>query len=154
MISHGYGYSVCGLFEIVMFPDADDFPAGVVEALVGVGVAAFVGFDFGSPEVGGGAGGGSVVLGAAVPEASVEEDGDFGSGEDEVGGAADIFDGACGDSVAQSECVNGGSKGSFGASIAAAVGAHDRAGVGGGCPRVGFAGVVVAGSGGLVALAE
>jgi hypothetical protein len=67
-----------------MLPDADDFPSLPPELAGDAAVAGHVGLAFAVPEgaVGFRAG---VALGAAVPEASVDEDGDFILRESEVG---------------------------------------------------------------------
>ena len=59
-----------------MLPDADDFPALVPELAGDAAVAGHVGLAFAVPEGAVGFGTG-VALGAAVPEASVDEDGDL-----------------------------------------------------------------------------
>lgn len=90
-----------------MLPHSHDAPAGLLETMVGVGVSRDVALDLGGPELGV-AFGGPMMFGAAVPEATVHEHGDFGSGEHEVGGAADLWYGAYADPVAQPERVDGG----------------------------------------------
>ena len=67
-----------------VLPDADDFPSLPAELAIDALIAGHVGLAFAVPEgaVGFGAG---VALGAAVPEASVDEDGDFLLGEGKVG---------------------------------------------------------------------
>ena len=67
-----------------MLPDADDFPSPAPKLAGDVAVAGHVGLAFAVPEdaVGFRAG---VALGAAVPEASVDEDGDLMLGERKVG---------------------------------------------------------------------
>jgi hypothetical protein len=67
-----------------VLPDADDFPSLPAELAGDAAIAGHVGLPFAVPEgaVGFGAG---VALGAAVPEASIDEDGDLLLGEREVG---------------------------------------------------------------------
>ena len=64
----------------VVFPDAGDAPAAGVEVGADAAVAGAVAAEFLVPE-GAVAGGAGLVLGAAVPEAAVEEDGEFLLGE-------------------------------------------------------------------------
>ena len=67
-----------------MLPDADDFPSPAPERAVHAAVAGHVGLAFAVPEgaVGFRAG---VALGTAVPEATVDEDGDLLFGKGKVG---------------------------------------------------------------------
>ena len=73
-----------------MFPDAEDAPAGGAEVGGDFFVTGAVAAEFLVPEgaVGGGAG---LVFGAGMPEAAVEEDGEFEFGEDEIWGAGRVF---------------------------------------------------------------
>jgi hypothetical protein len=72
-----------------VFPDSEDLPAWFFEGSVDALVALAIGGEFGFPEgaVLGGEGG---VSGAGVPEAAVDEEGDFLLGEDEVGFAEEF----------------------------------------------------------------
>lgn len=119
-----------GSIGVFVFPDADDLPASLVETGVCVGVAGDVALDLGSPEV-------RVLLSwavmfwATVPEATVQEDGHLGAGEDDVSGAADLRHGAQADAVAQAKRVQGGPKREFGLGVSTLVASHDRADCGG-----------------------
>jgi hypothetical protein len=63
-----------------MFPDSDDLPSSFLEPRVGIAVAALVGLDLLPPKVGVASGPGPM-LGAAMPEAAVNEDGHPCGGE-------------------------------------------------------------------------
>jgi hypothetical protein len=78
------GEAGLGGFLQSMLPDADDFPSLTAELAVDVPIPSHVLFAFAVPEgaVGFRAG---VALGAAMPETSVDEDGDFLLGESKVG---------------------------------------------------------------------
>lgn len=71
---------------VLVLPRSDHGPSGLVESLIGPSVSGDVGVQLGSPPV-------SVrlgrdgVLGTTMPEAPVDEDGDPGSGESNVGPA-------------------------------------------------------------------
>lgn len=69
----------------LVFPEAQDGPALCREVFGGLQVAGHVPVELGAPPVGVGLGTGGV-LGAAVPEAAVEEDGDPGAAEEYVDG--------------------------------------------------------------------
>ncbi len=73
----------CGLSRVLVFPHPDRGPAGVCESAIRVPVPFFVPVDLRGPESGIGHRDG-VVIGAAVPEAPVQEDGDLGFGEHEI----------------------------------------------------------------------
>lgn len=76
-----------GEFDCLVFPEADDGPSSVAELAIGVSVSGLVRFDLAAPPIG-------VVLwpGAvnrtAVPEATVDVDGDALAREYEIGTAA------------------------------------------------------------------
>lgn len=82
---------ICSKREVFVFPDADDRPARPHEASVGVPIPSDISVDLGSPPNG-------VVRrtrpvnGAVVPETSIDEYRDAGTGEDDVDGAAASFD--------------------------------------------------------------
>ncbi len=67
-----------------VLPDADDFPPLSTQVAIHASVAGHVGLAFTVPKCAVGFRAG-VALGAAVPEASVDEDGDLLLGEREVG---------------------------------------------------------------------
>jgi hypothetical protein len=79
----GTGTGSCGTNEsldvsghqlrILVLPGSQDLPAGFPELRVGLSVSALVGLDLLAPEVGV-TGGPGRVLGAAVPEAAIDED--------------------------------------------------------------------------------
>ena len=62
------------LLRILVFPDPDDLPTSPSQLRIGISVSAPIGLDLLTPEVSI-AGGPGCVLGAAVPEASIDEDG-------------------------------------------------------------------------------
>jgi hypothetical protein len=67
-----------------VFPDSNDAPTGILQDEIRFSVPLSVSLDLGSPKIGVLARG-PVVLGAAMPVAAINEDGDPGSGEDNVG---------------------------------------------------------------------
>jgi hypothetical protein len=71
---------------VLMFPCPDDEPSGLTEAFLRPAVPRDVGVELGPPPVGVRLRGDGVI-GAAVPEAAVDEDGDPGTGESNVGPA-------------------------------------------------------------------
>jgi len=77
-------YAGCGVLSERVFPDANDFPALAAELAVDAAVSGRVGLAFAVPKGAVGFRSG-VALGAAVPETSVDEDGDFLLGKREVG---------------------------------------------------------------------
>ena len=132
---------VLGEFVVHGFvlPDADDAPSELLEA-GGVGLVAFdVALKLGAPVLGVGARHGGV-LGAAVPEASVDEDGDAPGREDDVdfdaagagvgggivggGGESDVAVFA----EAESAAVESAAEGDLGLGVGALVGLHGTAG--------------------------
>ena len=78
------GEASVGRFFEGMLPDADDFPSPAPKLAGDVAIAGYVGLAFAIPEgaVGFRAG---VALRTAVPETSVDEDGDLVFGKGEVG---------------------------------------------------------------------
>lgn len=94
------------LRELVVLPDHDERPSqGLQGGALGL-VSLDIVREFGGPELGVAAGR-SVVLGASVPEAPKDLDGDLGAGEREVDRHAGAGDHAGIDSIAQSEGVQG-----------------------------------------------
>ena len=81
--------------------------------------------------------GDGVVLGAAVPEAPVEEDRDLRRREDEIGGATKPRQRPRRDTVAKTQAVDGRSQRQLGFGVPAAVGTHASARLRRGCPRFG-----------------
>jgi hypothetical protein len=79
-----------GNIRRLMFPDSDDDPSRVREATVSVKIPGSVGFDLRRPELRVLRRGRAIVLGAAVPEAPVNEDGDTCSGEHDVSGSPQL----------------------------------------------------------------
>ena len=100
----------------LVFPDADDSPAQSLEFGVDPLVAGHVAVDFLVP-VGAVGCGSSAVLGAAVPEAAVDEDGDARLDEDDVGFAGELF----AEAVSEASLVEGAAEAQF----ARGVGAFD-----------------------------
>jgi hypothetical protein len=103
-----------------MFPEAEHRPSGVFKQLVSLPIPLHVPAELLGPEATVGARGG-VVLRTTVPEAAVEEDGDPGASENEVGPAADVWDWGLIDAIAQPKGVNGGPEAAFGLGVTAAV---------------------------------
>jgi hypothetical protein len=85
-VANGCGDPARRLYGIFVLPDSDGVPSRIRQELVGLGVPGPISVDLGAPEV-------TVracwtaVIGAPMPEASVYEDGDTSTGEDEVGGS-------------------------------------------------------------------
>jgi hypothetical protein len=125
--------SIGGFVGIFVLPDSDADPTGFGEALIGVAVSGSVVGDLAGPErsVGGCDG---VVLGTAVPEAAVDENGDAGRGEHHVGGASEVAQGPGRHPVAQTSCMSGRAQGELGLRIAPSVGLHARPRARGGRP--------------------
>ncbi len=125
--------STCGFVGVFMLPDSDADPTGFGEALIGVAVSGSVVGDLAGPErsVGGCDG---VVLGTAVPEAAVDENGDAGGGEHHVGGTSEVAQGADRHPVAQTLRMSGRAQGELWLRIASSVGLHARPRAGGGRP--------------------
>jgi hypothetical protein len=65
--------SIGGACWVLVLPDPQDLPASIPELRIGISVSALVGLDLLTPEVGIADGPGRV-LGAAVPEAAIDED--------------------------------------------------------------------------------
>lgn len=113
--------------EDLAFPEGEGLESEIVEVLEVFGVAVLVALDFFFPE--GGVGFGEAVGGAvlvSVPEASVDEDGEAGPGDVEVGcsgEAAVVFPVA-----AESGLVEGFAEGFLGFGASASVAAHGAAG--------------------------
>ena len=78
------------VFQIT-FPDGDDLPAELFEFGLFLGVAGDVAVKFGLPEGGVVFGKRGGAFGAAVPEASVNEDGELFGDVGDVGAAGDLF---------------------------------------------------------------
>jgi hypothetical protein len=106
-----------------VFPDADDGPATDSQTGVGVPVARDVAPQFLAPPLGVGPRAGTV-LGASVPEAAVDEDGDTRPTEDDVRSTAKLGDGAKIDSVSKAPSVQRTAKSQLRSSIAAGLPLH------------------------------
>ena len=83
-----------------MLPYSDHYPSGARELAVCVFVAVLVLADLLTPKAFMGFGG-AEVLQARVPEAALEEDGDLGTGKDEIGCAAELGQWAGVDAVSE-----------------------------------------------------
>lgn len=112
-----------GLGRVLMLPYTEHTPASLGEQAISLKVAFPVTDDLLSPVIGVRLRHG-VVLGAAMPEAAVEEDRDLCPGEHQVSGTADRRKRADGNSVPQAECVGGPSKSEFGPGVTSFVGLH------------------------------
>lgn len=88
-----------------MLPDSNTDPTGVGQSLIGVVVSGTIGCDLVGPESGVRRCR-RVVLGAAVPEAPVQEDRDPGRREDHVGRPPQASQRPAGDPVAEPERVH------------------------------------------------
>lgn len=73
-----------GGVRILVLPDPDDSPASIAQQLVVVAITVDVTLKLGVPVLAVAAWAGSV-SGASVPEAAVDEDGQSGAGEDDIG---------------------------------------------------------------------
>jgi hypothetical protein len=87
------------LIQILVFPEPDGKPAGGLESLVRVKVPGLVPGHFLGPVVSV-SHGDCVMLGATVPEAAVQEDGDLDLAENQISGTAQFREGTGGDTVA------------------------------------------------------
>ena len=92
---------VGGHLRVLVLPDPDRRPPCCQQALVGVEITVLVGFDLLRPVPAVGAMPTTAVLGAAMPEAAVDENGDLGTGEDDVGLSGKAWERAPVDAVAQ-----------------------------------------------------
>jgi hypothetical protein len=94
---------------VFVLPDSDDLPTSFAEAAICFGIASLVSLNLGDPEVGVLLRW-PVVLRTAMPETPVEEDSDFGPGEDDIGSATNLGNGTQADSVPQAKRVHGGAE--------------------------------------------
>lgn len=101
-----------------VLPEAQHAPASGRQDPGGVGVSSLVALDLGPPEIRSGRGR-PKMLGTAVPEAAVDHDRDFESGERDVDGAAGPGQGAVVDPVAKPPSVQETSDGHLGRGVAA-----------------------------------
>ena len=112
------------LLRSFMLPVAQHNPPGVDQCPVRLGVALTVAHDLLLPVVGMGLGRRSAVLGAAVPEAAVDEHRDLEACEDDVGPAAQVGKGAGVDPITQPMGVQQTPHGHFRLRIARPIGLH------------------------------
>lgn len=108
-------------------PNTADRPSGFVELPVVLTVASLVAVDLPSPVVGSGLGR-AVVVGTAMPEATVHEDGDTWPYEDEVGARSDDLAML---SVTEAPAPELATKAQLGSGVLAAHSAHDLGPLGG-----------------------
>jgi hypothetical protein len=73
-----------------VFPDTDDFPTGVAESLISVGIAPFVSVDLGGPKLGRRSGRLPVVIRTAMPKTPIQEHRYLRPRKDEVRSTPDI----------------------------------------------------------------
>lgn len=104
-LTHNFRYESRGCGGIVVLPDSDHQPAGGCQLGVGVAVTGLVAPDLLSPVVGISFRCRPMVW-AAVPEATVDEDGDSGSAEDQVGRSIQGRKRARSYAVPQAQCVD------------------------------------------------
>lgn len=116
-------YAKGRLPRILVFPDSHHQPAGLIEASVRVFVAPPVLGEFLGPpprvrlRL-------SAVDRAAVPEAPVHEDGNFGGPEHDVCVAPESREGAVVNAVSKAQLMKGGSQASFGRGVPLSGGLH------------------------------
>lgn len=103
---HYRGDPQSGRRGVLVLPDANDLPAIGSELLISVLVAVLVLSYLRAPETRVELRG-AQVIGAAVPEAAVKEDGDLSSCEDEIRSTAKSRDGTSVDTVTEPQGVNG-----------------------------------------------
>lgn len=106
-----------------MFPYTNGDPAGRTKCFVSLQISFAVAPNLLSPEVRVRASD-SVMLGTAVPEATVDEHGDFRACENQVGAAIEGSEGARIDAIAEPCCMNGATKGEFRFGVAPPVRLH------------------------------
>lgn len=116
-----------------MLPDTNTDPAGFCQSFIGVAVAGTVRGDLVRPKPGVRRRD-RVMIGAAVPEAPVQEDCDPSGGEDQVSGPPKARQGSAGHSVAQAEGVHRRPEREFRLGVASTIGLHARTRAGRGCP--------------------
>lgn len=122
-------------YGIFVFPDSDDLPASFSEAAICVGVARLVSLDLSNPEVGVLLRG-SMMLRAAMPEASVKEDRDLGPSENDVCGTTDLRHWAQPYAVAHAQSMQGRAERKLWPCVTALIATHHIADGEGGCPGV------------------
>ncbi len=118
------------IVSVLVLPAADDGPASGAEPLIGVSIPLLIALDFLRPVPAVGSMNAPAVLGAAVPEASVDEDGDPWPREHDVGLPPEMRLGATVDEVAQAETVKGPTQGKLRSGVTAALVAHAPSGDG------------------------
>jgi hypothetical protein len=112
-----------GALRIFMLPNPDGEPAGLFESTVGVPIALDVPIQLLRPPLRVGSGDGSM-RGAPVPEAAVDEDGDFRWAEYDVCAASNFGHDFSIDAKTETEPMKLTSKGEFGLGVAAPLQLH------------------------------
>lgn len=109
-----------------MLPDPDTQPSCLGEECVNLPVPIDVALELRSPVI-------RVglwirrVIGAAVPEAPIDEDGDTSAPKDEIGSSPDRFQGSSGDPISKALAVEYAAKREFRGRVARSVSLHDTA---------------------------
>ena len=117
---YGGGDSSGNLVRVFVLPEPQDEPARLEEQLVGLAISLAIARDLCPPIVGVGLGF-LVVLRAAMPVATINEDGDTRWMEHEIGGPAKPWERPGRDPVAQATAVNQRANEKFGPGISALV---------------------------------
>jgi len=119
----------------LVFPDPDDCPTSLAQCAVCEPVTFPVAGDLARP-VGGVAGGRPVMLGAAVPPASVDEYGYPGASEDHVSGVPSSAQRPGVDEIPEAASMDQAPDGHLGGGVTTAIGLHGPARRGRGGPRL------------------
>ena len=119
-----------------MLPDSDRHQTCIRQSPVGIRVSSSISSHFFSPITRIGHRNG-VVLRAAVPETTIEEDRHGFSRKDEVSGPSKAVNRLCGYPVPEAACMDGGSQCHFRSCVATAVGTHAGPHPFRRCPRLG-----------------
>ena len=106
-----------------MLPNPDHEPPGFSECQVNLGIALLVRSELWQPVVAVGFGL-RAMIGAAVPKASVNKDGDFGGAKHHVGSSAKFREGSCRDAISKSFAVNERPNPQLRVSVAASISHH------------------------------
>ena len=129
-------HSCRSLLRRLMLPDPDRHPACIRESPVGVRISGSIGSHFLSPITRISHRNG-VVLGAAVPETTIEENRHTLRWKHQVSGPSEALYRLCGYPVPEAACMDGGSQCHFRSCVATAVGTHAGPHPFRRCPRLG-----------------
>lgn len=122
--SDGVDNAVSCHIGLLMLPDPDRDPSCGDQSLVSVAIPVLVGCDLRQPVPAVGAVRAPTVLGAAVPEAAVDEDGHLGAGKDDVGLPSEVRQRASMDPVAKATPVELSAERQLRPGVASGEGAH------------------------------